>query len=104
MSARTLVLAVCLVLISDLLFVGLLDNFIAINLALCRSRTYRITIPSFSLSACPFVRRSRTGFVLKKVNKLKVGFFYSATYMVQTMNSRAVQSQMGQLIDKSQWC
>ena len=36
--------------------------------------------------------------------KLKVGFFYRRqTYIVQTMNSRAVQSQKGQLIGKSQW-
>ena len=44
--------------------------------------------------------------IMKKVNRKvgeKVGFFYSANYMVQTMNSRAVQSQKGQLIDKSQW-
>jgi len=36
--------------------------------------------------------------------KLRVGFFYSATYTVNKLSSRALQCRKWQLIDKSQWC
>jgi len=36
--------------------------------------------------------------------KVKVGFFYSATYTINNLSSRALQSRKWQLIDKSPWC
>ena len=45
----------------------------------------------------------RLGIVKVKV-KVKVGFFYSATYSSNAATSRAVQSRKWQLIGKSQWC
>jgi len=36
--------------------------------------------------------------------KVKVGFLYSATYMVNTQNSCILQSWKWRLIGKSHWC
>jgi len=42
--------------------------------------------------------------LLKVQNKVKVRFFYNATYTVNNLSCRALQSRKWQLIGKSQWC
>ena len=53
------------------------------------------------ISVCINVTHCILGEVEKGKERILVD---SATYIVQTINSRAVQSQKGQLIGKSQWC